>query len=110
MNNSIFDIVNDESISELRLHLKNGGDPNISDDDGATPIFYAVIGHHTQALDLLIEFGADVNYYIDDDQPAHSYLAPTALDLAEGANFLLSEQQYSPIVDRLLKAGAKNEI
>ena len=110
MNETKFHIVDDKKLSELRGYLENGGDPNLTDGDGATLIFYAVLGLHIQALDLLIEFGADVNYYIDVDFPAHSYLAPTPLDLAQGASFLLNSNAYSPIVRHLLEAGAKNEL
>ena len=45
----------------VRLLLEAGGDPNHADDQGLTPLHWAVRNHHREVLDLLLDAGADIN-------------------------------------------------
>ncbi len=48
-------------LDAMKLFLKNGANPNATDDNGITPIAYALYNGEDEAVDLLAEHGADIN-------------------------------------------------
>jgi len=48
--------------NHLRLALEHGGDPNLADDRGETPIFHAIMKGREEHLRLLIKSGADLEH------------------------------------------------
>ncbi|KAL4955003.1 ankyrin repeat-containing domain protein [Aspergillus filifer] len=52
----------------LQVLLQQGNmDPNSSDSDGRTPLFYAAIGGHTSAVQLLLSHGSRISH-LDNDR------------------------------------------
>lgn len=45
----------------VRLLLENGADVDVADDDGLTPIMFAILFHNIDTTKLLIEHGANIN-------------------------------------------------
>lgn len=61
--NSIFDsLKNDANEYSFLLFLKNGGDPNMVDEDGNSLLHLAVMHNRTTSALRLIDLGADVHY------------------------------------------------
>jgi hypothetical protein len=80
----------------FELLLRNGADVNCSNDRGYTPLMCAVLGGRDDAMiERLIESGADVN--------ARAANGMTALMIA-------AMMDYPPLVDRLLRAGARVDV
>jgi cytohesin len=48
-------------VEVAELLLKHGADPNARDKDGKTPLHYAVAHRHSDAVKLLLEYGAEVD-------------------------------------------------
>ena len=87
------------SIVELLLERKafaDVGGVNVVDDDGATPLFAAVMGGRVETAVALVAANADVNKVNEDDR--------TALHLAANAD---SGETSVALVRMLLAAGAK---
>ncbi len=85
---------NTNNVEIARLLLKAGANPNIKGFGGITPLHTAVFKGNPEMVELLIEYGADVN--AKDEMKGE-----TPLDLASG----LSSNEK--IRSMLLKAGAK---
>lgn len=49
-----------ETLELARSLLLSGADPNWRDEDRRTPLMLAAIGHDVPMIDLLVEFGAEV--------------------------------------------------
>jgi uncharacterized protein len=80
-------------LATTRALLDAGADPNETDRDGVTLIYYSVIGNHTALARLLIERGAKVNTV--DPRGMTPLLYATSADFGD-----------SPMVDLLPKMGA----
>ena len=113
MSTKIFDLISDRNLIELENTLASGGNPNEvysenPDDNeyGITPIFLATIKGDLDAVNLLIKFGADVNFQIPDEHMASDTYASNVLSLALQARFLMSDEKYAPIVETLERNGA----
>jgi hypothetical protein len=87
--------------STLRWMLDHGGDVNAVDPVGHTPLMYAVVSDlmPVEVVKLLIERGADVNAKSQHKRSRHAGLS--VLDIARFHG-------ETPIVEILLKAGAKS--
>lgn len=46
----------------VELLLRRGANPNVFDTFNDSPLQLAILGNHTEAVRLLVEHGADVNY------------------------------------------------
>lgn len=57
----VFNAVNGNSEALLNKFLKNGGNPNVTDDCGISIIFYAIQPVGLEMLKILVKAGADVN-------------------------------------------------
>lgn len=73
------------------LLAERGANPNVADEDGWTPLHFAVLRGQGELLRYLLEIGADANARLQGDQ--------TPL-------FVAARIGYREGVDRLLKAGA----
>lgn len=80
-------------LATTRALLDAGADPNETDKDGFTLLYYAVIGNHTDVARLLIERGAKVNTV--DPRGMTPLLYAASADFGD-----------SSMVDLLLKMGA----
>jgi ankyrin repeat protein len=82
------------SLSAVKALIAAGAEVNQANNDGVTPICFAVSPGHTAIVSALIEAGADVNHVVDFDRYAN-----TPLDVASGP-------RSRAAVDVLKKAGA----
>jgi hypothetical protein len=74
--------------------------------DGESALYHAVLGGRIEHVEAMLARGADPNFRAAD--PACDILAPTPLDLAKQARFLMDWDRYHRIA-RLLEAhGAKD--
>jgi len=78
-------------ISQVRYELNKGVDVNAPDPDGWRALHYAASGHHTDIVELLLEWHADVN--------SRGRSGRTALQLA-------AEKGFSDLAETLLEKGA----
>lgn len=53
----------DENSSVAEYLINNGADINVTNEDGETPLMYASKVHNIKVIELLIQKGADVNFY-----------------------------------------------
>jgi hypothetical protein len=67
--------------------------------DGESVLFHAVLSGHIDFVETLIAGGADPNFRAT--EPAEDSLAPTPLELAQQARFLMDWDKYHPIVELL---------
>lgn len=61
----LYELISFRKVEELEAALKSGGDPNQLDNYGLTPVFRVVYNpseHQARLLELLIQYGADVNF------------------------------------------------
>ena len=87
-------------LKAVRLLLDHGAEVNAFDPTGRTPLMYAAISHELplDVVKLLIERGADVNA-----KDRHTKSGDAGLSVLAIAN----QNGKTPIVDLLLKSGAK---
>lgn len=57
----LFSWVRHRKLKELEGYLESGGDPNVQDSAGNTPLIVACQNGHLQACKLLLKHGADLN-------------------------------------------------
>lgn len=131
---AFFDSVRDGDIEAVTRYLDEGGNINVTDDPGCTPLHWAVNedfkGSHRELVELLIERGADVNARDDLRQtPLHWVSNKEAADLlikagakvnakdSDGVTILYSSvrnaanasatwEMYSGLVKLLIEYGA----
>jgi ankyrin repeat protein len=92
-------------VAAVRRLLKEGADLEHPDDDGCTPLFYAVLVGEPSVLRVLLEAGADPNAVAP--EPGCTLLADTPLHLAEQCAFLMDKEKYERVVDMLRVYGAR---
>jgi ankyrin repeat protein len=78
-------------LEEAKILLANDANPNVV--TGASPLYFAVIGTHTEMVELLLANGADVNYRMG---------GFTVLHWANQDNYLVN-QISDPKIEALLK-------
>ena len=101
------------NIPEVKKFLDNGGRVNLQDEEGCTPLFWAVAddykGSHTQMVALLIARGADVNA-LDDTQTAPLHMASNketaALLIDAGADINTKDYEGRTILHRSARNAA----
>ena len=89
----------------IEWSIKNGSDVNAKDDDGLTPIFFAVMAYRKEAVQLLVNNWAYLNiisklalWYTEETTP---------LDLAITNEDTTIEEDFVSIAELLRKKGAK---
>ena len=124
---SIYDAAYDRNIAAVKQHLAAGADVNAKDDDGETPLVWAVRrGGEKEVTELLIANGADVNakggvnvWTPLHDAASFGYKEVGELLIAKGADLNAKDkngrtpldwtinQKHTSITDLLRKHGAK---
>lgn len=93
---------NRSSLNVLRDLLKKGADPNCDDYNGLSPLHYACVNHFDKAVELLVEYGADVNKKSADGLTPFTLLTRFFLDYS----YHKHEKSFKKIIDILIKNGA----
>lgn len=88
----------------LRRLIASGADIEACDEWDCTPLFYAILEGNLDALEVLIQAGANVNAVAG--EPGRTILASPPLNLAMQCAHLMDCEKYTPIVKRLEAAGA----
>ena len=57
----LYQAVDMEKIDHIKLLLKNGANPNISNDDGLSPLHAAVSKQNISIVKVLLKYGANPN-------------------------------------------------
>jgi ankyrin repeat protein len=87
------------------MHLVHCGiDLNAPCDEGASPLFAAILSGDISLVRMMLEHGADPNFVAA--EPAASIYTEKPLELAMQARFLMDWDKYHPIVKLLEKFGA----
>jgi ankyrin repeat protein len=84
--------------------IKPGLDLNQPVDEGASPLFAAILAGHLPLIKCLLQAGADPNLHAQ--EPASFTYAPTPLDLAMQARFLMDWDKFHAVVKLLHAYGA----
>lgn len=79
-NEQFFDAAYTNDITNLKLGISKGIDPNILDEEGWTALCWAVNYAHLEATDFLLKNNADVNF-IDSEKESILMIAIQAEDL-----------------------------
>ena len=102
--NNLLASINRGDLAEVKSMIDAGVDLGDPCDDGATPLFAAVLNGHESIVRLMLERGADPNFTAD--EPAASCYAEKPLCLAQQARFLMDWDKFHSIVETLLEYGA----
>ena len=96
-------IANNET-GQAKSIIENGLDLNVPCDQGASPLYLAILSGNLSIVCLLLENGSDPNCLAQ--EPAAILYAEKPLDLALQARFLMNWDQYDPIARLLQEFGA----
>lgn len=96
--------INGGNVSEANRLIETGLDLNAPCDNGATPLYAAILNGHNKLVRSMLDRGADPNYVAD--EPAASIYTEKPLDLAKQARFLMDRDTFHPIVQTLIEYGA----
>jgi hypothetical protein len=88
----------------VRRIIEAGIDLNARIDVGASLLFGAILYGDEEIIRIMLEHGADPNFFAD--EPAATIYTEKPLDLALQARFLLDWDRYDPIVKLLESFGA----
>ena len=88
------------NLVSLEALLRQPCDPNVVDEEGVTPLHYAAERGHLQALQLLLEAGADKD----------AMVAPGAFSFPSTPLFWAAADNHVDIVRFLLAAGANKDL
>ena len=91
----LFHATSVSNLQAMRVLLKSGADPNVSTDQGTTPLMITVVKNHHEAFDLLMEYGIDLD--------ASNVLGETALILAAKSGRI-------DMVRKLMDFGSNSEV
>ena len=91
-------------IGEALRAIATGIDLNYACDEGATPLYAAILTGDCDLVRAMLDRGADPNFIAS--EPAASIYAEKPLDLAMQARFLMDWDKYQPIVTLLMEYGA----
>jgi len=100
----LFDAINTGDVDEARRLIETGLDLNSPCDQGATPLYAAILRGHQALVRLMLSRGADPNFVAS--EPAASIYTEKPLDLAMQARFLMDWDKFHPIVNMLMEFGA----
>lgn len=100
----LLDAINGGNVSDAERLIKTGLDLNKPCDQGATPMYAAILNGHNTLVRLMLDRGADPNFVAD--EPAASTYTEKPLDLAMQARFLMDWDKFHPIVGTLIEYGA----
>jgi hypothetical protein len=75
-------------------------------DEGESALFHAIIGGRSEFVKVMLSNGADPNFRANGE--AEFLWAPTPLDLAQQARFLMNWEKYHPIAVLLQDHGARD--
>ena len=92
------------NVDEGKRLVRSGLDLNVLCDQGASPLYSAILSGDMSLVQLMLERGADPNFLAG--EPAASIYTEKPLVLAMQARFLLEWDKYHPIVKLLEKYGA----
>ena len=92
MNSDLIDACKSGNAEQVNNLLTTGTDPNQTDDNGGSPLFWALFSGYLKIVKLLLKAGADPN-----QSDVTRYYTPL---------FWASFKGYLEIVELLLKAGA----
>jgi len=95
------------SPEQLQRLIADGVPLEAHDDQGCTALFIAVIQADIVCIGILLEAGANPN--VRAEEPAATIYAATALSLAQQARYLMSHEQYAPVIELLRRYGAVDE-
>lgn len=70
----VFAAVLSDDIVRLRKAVAEGGDCNLRDELGVTPLYYAITRGHADVVGALLDCGADIELSPDADDPFTSPL------------------------------------
>jgi len=96
--------INGGDVSEAERLIESGLDLNHPCDEGATPLYAAILNGHNTLVRQMLDRGADPNFVAD--EPAASMYTEKPLDLAMQARFLMDWDRFHPIVQILIECGA----
>ena len=92
------------SVEFIQVLLDNNADPNTLDQNGGTPLFYALYQGNYKLIDLLIKYGADVNFKFDIfDETLLIYFIKNIDDIIKRGN--LTDDDVEQIIRVLIKNG-----
>lgn len=100
----LLEAINDGAISEAKRLIETGLDLNNPCDEGATPLYAAILNGHNTLVRLMLDRGANPNFVAE--EPAASMYTEKPLDLAMQARFLMDWDKFHPIVQTLIEYGA----
>ena len=103
----LLDAINTGDITEAQCLIETGLDLNNPCDDGATPLYAAILNGHVSLVRLMLDRAADPNFFAD--EPAASIYTEKPLDLAMQARFLMDWDKFHPIVEPVSKAFQDSE-
>jgi hypothetical protein len=100
----LLDAINSGNIVEAQRLIETELDLNSPCDDGATPLYSAILNGHHSLVRLMLDRGADPNFIAA--EPGASMYTEKPLDLAMQARFLMDWDKFDPIVKALIECGA----
>ncbi len=100
----LLDAINCGDVTEAERLINSGLDLNNPCDQGAPPLYAAILNGHHALVQKMLDLGANPNYCAD--EPAASMYTEKPLDLAMQARFLMDWDRFHPIVRTLLEYGA----
>jgi len=101
--------IDKDDVKKASQIIANGIDLNVacSELDGAPVLFFAILKGNYLMVKLMLEHGANPNYWAD--EPVATIYTAKPLDLARQARLLMDWDRYHAIVELLEKFGATDE-
>lgn len=101
---ALLDAIAADRYDEVQRILATGVDLNAPADEGASPLFAAIVHGNVEIVRLLLDRGADPNF--EAGEPARAVYAARPLDLAQQTRFLVDWDKFQPIAALLVERGA----